>query len=146
MAIETEQESVQIKTIKRSWRINLENPWGGESLISIFRETIRQLADGTVIQKEQSTNPINVPAKELADLAPYCQLSQQAKDLLEDPDEETLKKYLAMMPLITSIACDAAERRHEEQAQQQAQAQAQAQQAPPEPPTETPTEPASDSP
>lgn len=122
MAIESGQETLTVTTIKRTFRVNLETPRGGDPMISIFREVWRLLADGTVLQQSQNFNPITVAAKDLADLAPYCQLTDEARALLQDPDEETLKKYLAIMPLITSIACDAAERREEARQAQQAQA------------------------
>lgn len=52
MAIDQGSETVTIKTEERTWRIQIETPKGADASITIFREVVRYLPDGTVLSKE----------------------------------------------------------------------------------------------
>lgn len=52
MAIDKGEEAVTIRTEERTWRIQIETPKGLDPNVTVFRETVRSLPDGTIISKE----------------------------------------------------------------------------------------------
>lgn len=130
MAISTEHQNVSVQSIERSWRFGIDvdpykpddnNPATDETAdatITVFRETVT-IMNGQVVKVDQSYSPLSIRGSELEQLAEYCELSPAVRALLQDPDEDTLKNYLKIMPLIVALTGDAMKRRQE--AQQQAQ-------------------------
>lgn len=52
MAIDQGTETIAITTQERSWRINIETPQGGDSTVTVHRETVRTAPDGSAISHE----------------------------------------------------------------------------------------------
>lgn len=52
MAIDQGTETLAIKTEERTWHVTIETPKGGDPVVTVHREIVRTLPDGSVISKE----------------------------------------------------------------------------------------------
>ncbi|KAM3099552.1 hypothetical protein ACKFKG_03175 [Phormidesmis sp. 146-35] len=96
---------------KRTWCCSILSPLGEEPRTEVYREKVRRLSTGEVTTYQDSS-PIVVRPAEMGGLAKFAEIPPEYAHLI--PDKATLGKFLALLPLLVSIACDAAERKKNE--------------------------------
>ncbi|MBW7968107.1 hypothetical protein [Bradyrhizobium sp. BR 10289] len=52
MAITQGTETIAVTTQERTWRVNIETPIGVDPTVTVYRETVRTAADGTLISRD----------------------------------------------------------------------------------------------
>lgn len=93
---------------RRTWNCSIVSPLGEEPRTEVYRERVRTFSNGEVTI-DQEGSPIVVKASEMASLAQFATVSPQWRDVIP---QEKLGQYLAMLPLLVGIACDAADKRN----------------------------------
>lgn len=106
-----ENVPVTMSEQRRTWCCSIMSPLGEQPRTEVYRERVRTLSNGET-SNYQDSNPIVVKPSEMAALAQFAEVPTQWQDVI--PDKAVLGKYLAMLPLLVAIACDAADRKSRE--------------------------------
>ena len=113
MAIELGQKTITVKESSRTWRTQIESPRGQMPWIEVFRERVSEPTEGEATTYPNVV-PLRIDADKLHELAPFGEVPPELKAMIKD--EATLIRYLKILPALVSIACDAAERKSENDA------------------------------
>ena len=54
MAIDQGTATIAVTTSERTWRVNIETALGADPVVTVWRENVKKLADGSILAKEQA--------------------------------------------------------------------------------------------
>lgn len=100
--------SITVTETRRTWRVDIESPTDEPPTNSIYRETVYTHSDGRVVN-DRDSHTIQVAIDDFAALADFAEIPAQYAAAL--PNTEVLREMLKLVPLLISLACDAADRR-----------------------------------
>jgi hypothetical protein len=96
---------------RRTWCCSILSALGEEPRTEVYRERVRTLSTGEVTNY-QDASPIVVKPSEMGALAQFAEIPPEYAHLI--PDKAALGRYFSLLPLLISLACDAADRRQRE--------------------------------
>ena len=99
---------ITVTETRRTLRVDIDTPLNTAPINNIYRETVYAHSDGRVIT-ERDSQPISVDISGFAALADFAEIPPQYAVAL--PSTEALRKMFQLVPLLISLACDAADRR-----------------------------------
>jgi hypothetical protein len=109
MAIDLGTSTLTIQESRRTWRVNIESPLNQPPFVQIYRELVKVPSAGEPTTYPDLT-PLTVPGGDLSALAAWAEIPPEYAAYF--PDKAALGKFLKLLPLAVSLACDAAEREH----------------------------------
>jgi hypothetical protein len=106
--IVSSNKPITVTETRRTWRVDIETPTDELPTNNIYRETVYEHSDGRVIS-ERDSQTIQVGINDFGALADFAEIPPQYAAAL--PNKEALRKMFKLVPLLISLACDAADRR-----------------------------------